>query len=71
MRPDEKIDVKEFSKRLIVDNRDLVIDVRPELHFEICNLPNTINFPYDRIVKGEYDEKLKEEVSKRVENSKG
>lgn len=71
LRPDEKTDVKELSKHLITDNNDLVIDVRPEVQFEICNLPKTINFPYDRIVKGECDERLKEELSRMDENSKG
>lgn len=42
--------MKEFIE-IKADN--LVLDVRPELEFEMCNIPGTINFPYSKIEKKE------------------
>lgn len=47
---EENISVQDL-KKVLVDKKTSVIDVRPEIEYQMCKLPNTINFPFSSIIK--------------------
>lgn len=52
---DEHIDIEHFIK---LPKNGNVIDVRPELEYEMCKLSNTVNVPYGELLKGRQMDKL-------------
>ncbi|XP_023014512.2 ubiquitin-like activating enzyme 4 [Leptinotarsa decemlineata] len=44
----QQLDVRDLSK---IGNDGVLLDVRPELEFEMCSVPNSVNFPYTSILK--------------------
>lgn len=69
MDNEHQYDVRNFSK---IDENALVIDVRPELEYKICNLENTINYPYARAQKNseEFIKFLKDKVETGIKKGK-
>ncbi|KAJ8970260.1 hypothetical protein NQ317_018122 [Molorchus minor] len=63
LEADEQVEAKEFSK--IVSNA-LVLDVRPEVEYQMCSIPGTINFPYSDIEKGHRMEKLNDLLNDKL-----
>lgn len=48
-------------KDLFANNMDkIIIDVRPPIEYRMCRLPDTINVPYEDIVKGKRVQELEE-----------
>nr|CAI5855134.1 unnamed protein product [Callosobruchus analis] len=60
---EEQIDVRDFPKNW---QKNVVIDVRPELEFNMCRLPDTVNFPYSVITKD--CNKVREFIQTKVTN---
>ncbi|VEN50255.1 unnamed protein product, partial [Callosobruchus maculatus] len=63
IEPEGQIDVKDFPKDL---QKNVVIDVRPELEYKMCSLPGTVNFPYSVITKD--CNKVREYIENKVTN---
>lgn len=49
LNSDENIDVIDFSNKL--ESNQILLDVRPELEYQMCHLPNSLNIPYTTIQK--------------------
>lgn len=73
LNPDQHVGIQEF----VHTKKDhLVLDVRPELEFKMCNIPGTINFPYSKIERQEdvnylrhmFDESVLEGVDNGIAN---
>ncbi|KAJ1891971.1 hypothetical protein LPJ66_006618, partial [Kickxella alabastrina] len=63
--PDQRISCKEYSQLLTDSSRHLLLDVRDEVQFEICSLPNSLNIPMDQ-----FDQR-REELEKVVNDLGG
>ncbi|KAI6197089.1 hypothetical protein M3Y94_01183900 [Aphelenchoides besseyi] len=61
---DQRISVRDFAvRRFDAEKRPLLIDTRPPLEFEICHLPEALNFPLDELEaadRSSIETKLKE-----------
>lgn len=64
----EKIQVQELFK-----NREkrFIIDVRPKLEYDMCALPDSINFPFVDIVKGRNLEQLHKIIDEHKDGMDG
>ncbi|KAJ2721977.1 hypothetical protein GGI07_003627 [Coemansia sp. Benny D115] len=64
--PNQRITCTEYSRILSDDKRKhLLLDVRDEVQFEICSLPNSINIPMDQF------EQRKEELEDTIKQLDG
>ncbi|ONI13426.1 hypothetical protein PRUPE_4G221100 [Prunus persica] len=45
LRADSRINTKEYKEKLVSGEAHVLIDVRPEHHFKIVSLPNSLNIP--------------------------
>ncbi|KAI7830933.1 hypothetical protein BX661DRAFT_180338 [Kickxella alabastrina] len=63
--PGQRISCKEYSQLLTDSSRHLLLDVRDEVQFEICSLPNSLNIPMDQ-----FDQR-REELEKVVNDLGG
>ncbi|KAM1149381.1 hypothetical protein ACFX15_029822 [Malus domestica] len=49
LQPDARINSKEYKEKIISGEAHVLIDVRPEHHFKIVSLPNSLNIPLPRL----------------------
>ncbi|RZC35563.1 adenylyltransferase and sulfurtransferase MOCS3 [Asbolus verrucosus] len=56
LKSDDNVDVKDLAR--LIEENNLILDVRPELEFAMCKLPNTVNLPYTKIKGNEGVNKL-------------
>ncbi|CAO3587525.1 unnamed protein product [Absidia cylindrospora] len=49
--PDERINVKEYHQILQQEQPHVLLDVRPTLQLDICQLPHSLNIPIDELDK--------------------
>ncbi|KAK4883071.1 hypothetical protein RN001_006390 [Aquatica leii] len=56
LEENENIDVRKLSMN--ISNSYVVVDVRPEIEFKMCHLPDSINVPYLSIERGENLEQI-------------
>ncbi|KAK1926506.1 hypothetical protein DB88DRAFT_508602 [Papiliotrema laurentii] len=53
----DRISAKEFAQSIGEaqgegkERKSIIVDTRPPVEYEICSLPNTINIPFDKILK--------------------
>jgi adenylyltransferase/sulfurtransferase len=59
LKDEENVNVQKLDHLL---KEGVVVDVRPELEFAMCRLPNTVNLPYARIKTNKGLRELKEIV---------
>ncbi|TYI31864.1 hypothetical protein ES332_A04G015600v1 [Gossypium tomentosum] len=45
LSPDSRITSKEYKERIISGEPHVLVDVRPELHYKIVSIPNSLNIP--------------------------
>ncbi|KAG4150092.1 hypothetical protein ERO13_D05G373600v2 [Gossypium hirsutum] len=45
LAPDSRITSKEYKERIISGEPHVLVDVRPELHYKIVSMPNSLNIP--------------------------
>ncbi|KAG8492692.1 hypothetical protein CXB51_010341 [Gossypium anomalum] len=45
LTPDSRITSKEYKERIISGEPHVLVDVRPELHYKIVSIPNSLNIP--------------------------
>lgn len=67
LNSNQHIGIKEFAE-LKIEN--LVLDVRPELEFRMCNLPGSINFPFSKIERHEEIERLEKILEKNLQQQR-
>lgn len=48
---DERVNVHEYKDILTNGTNHLLIDVRPEIQYGICSLPNSVHIPIDELDK--------------------
>ncbi|XP_057672888.1 adenylyltransferase and sulfurtransferase MOCS3 isoform X1 [Diorhabda carinulata] len=48
LEKEQEIDINKFCE---MKDTSITVDVRPELEFKMCNLQNTINYPYKDLLK--------------------
>lgn len=63
----QHVTIKEFND---IHTDNLVLDVRPDLEFQMCNLPGTVNFPYSKIEKQENFYQLKKILEESISKGK-
>ncbi|KAG0189923.1 Molybdenum cofactor synthesis protein 3 [Apophysomyces sp. BC1034] len=63
LAPNERIGVKEYRTLIEQDKSHILVDVRPDVQFDICSLPNSLNIPLDELEKriGELKDKMDRE----------
>ncbi|TQD84702.1 hypothetical protein C1H46_029725 [Malus baccata] len=49
LQPDSRINSKEYKEKLVSGEAHVLVDVRPEHHFKIVSLPNSLNIPLPRL----------------------
>lgn len=73
LEPNSRISAKEYGDRLRNGESHVLVDVRPEHHFKIVSLPNSLNIPLASL-DGRLEEvvsALKEEEHKQSSESSG
>lgn len=72
LEPNSRISAREYRDRLHSNESHVLVDVRPEHHFKIVSLPNSLNIPLASL-DGRLEEvvsALKEEEHKHKQKSK-
>lgn len=67
LNTDDHICIKEVMQD---KSNNLILDVRPELEFKMCNLPGTVNFPFSKIEKQIEIDKLKNIIEDNLSQGK-
>ncbi|XP_044257909.1 adenylyltransferase and sulfurtransferase MOCS3 [Tribolium madens] len=69
LESEENVTVEQL-KGVLDENNNVVIDVRSELEFDMCRLPNTVNFPYSRIRDNKSLDELEGFIKRAAEGNK-
>lgn len=71
LQPHERITVQQYNEVVKAGENHLLIDVRPDVQFGICSLPNSMHIPIDELEKRtEEVETTMREKNLNGENSK-